>query len=116
MRQGLCRHCIVFVKAHWPHLLLVPPAIFAVTIIHEGAHAVAVWAQGGSVTEFAFVPTRALWGHVSYQFPLRVTYSDFAIGVLPYVAWLTVAGTAALASWLRSNWPMWAGSALFLWC
>lgn len=92
------------------------PGALAVTYVHEKAHAWAVIRQGGRVTEFVWVPDGELWGHVSYEFPLGVDYSPFAISIAPYVLWLVVALTVAvLAPLLGRFLPLWCRSTVFVW-
>ncbi|MHC4248855.1 MAG: hypothetical protein ACYS9X_06980 [Planctomycetota bacterium] len=116
MPEKVPQQCAAFVRSHWVHLLLVPPMAIGVTVVHEFAHAVAVWGQGGSVTEFAYLPAPGEWGHIQYRFQPGAMYSSFAVSVSPYVLWVAIAGAALLTSFLKARWPVWAGSTLFVWC
>lgn len=62
-REGsMLREIWTFMRRHWLHVLLVPPGALLVTLLHESAHAVAVWIQGGTILEFVWQPTKQLWG------------------------------------------------------
>lgn len=56
------RDVVRFFKTHWPHVLLGIPGAIAITAVHELAHCAAVWVQGGTVTDFVFIPSGAQWG------------------------------------------------------
>ena len=104
-----------FFKGHWPHFVAAIPAAIAFTALHELAHCAAVWIQGGNVTDFAWLPSAAGWGHMSYLFPQGVQYSRRAIMLAPYAFW---AGSCLLAGALasrRAPWPFWAASTIFVW-
>ena len=104
-----------FCKSHWPHLVLLVPAAVLVTVIHEAAHAGAVIAQGGTVTEFIYLPTGNNWGQIQYTFPSGMQYSSVAISLAPYALWAGLAATAALLSARRRAYAFWAASAILVW-
>ena len=104
-----------FFKGHWPHVVLAIPAAIAFTALHELAHCAAAWVQGGSVTEFVWLPSAAEWGHMRYSFPAGAHYSATAISLAPYVSWLFLCFLAVIISLRRSPWPFWAGSTIFVW-
>ncbi len=64
-----------WVGRHWVHIVIAPVVVIVFTVVHEFAHAVAVWAQGGRVTEFNVIPGGGLWGYVRYEFDGGVEYS-----------------------------------------
>lgn len=106
-----------FIRRHWGHALLLPPGAIFVTVLHEAAHALAAWIQGGTLLEFAWLPWASAghWGYVRYEFPPGVAYSSFAISVAPYVMWLMMAGLAWLLSLRRQHWGFGMASAIFVW-
>src|SRR5262245_55064424 len=101
------REALRFLLRHWPHALLVIPGVLGVTILHEGAHALAAMAQGGIVTEFVWLPSPGRWGYTAYHFPPGVAYSSFAISIAPYVMWTGMAAVATLLALLPVRWPFW---------
>jgi hypothetical protein len=105
----------LFFKGHWPHILIAIPAAIGFTALHELAHCVAVWVQGGRVTEFAWLPTAAEWGHMRYTFPAGAHYSETAISLSPYVFWMAGCLLAWILARRRAGWPFWAASIIFVW-
>ncbi len=104
-----------FTIRHWPHLLLAVPGAVAVTCLHESAHALAVLLQGGAVTEFVVLPSRGLWGHISYKFPDGAPHSEFFISLAPYILWLLLVMIASLLSFRQQVVGHWRASLLFIW-
>ncbi len=106
-----------FIRRHWVHALLCVPGAILVTLLHEAAHALAAWAQGGRLLEFVWLPwvAEGKWGYVSYDFPAGVEYSGFAIAVAPYVLWLTLAAAACVLSMRRRPWSYGLASTFFFW-
>lgn len=104
-------------RRHWPHLLLAPVMLVAVTTVHESAHAAVALAQGGELTDFQvnFLPVDGLWGSIRYEFPPGVGYSADAISLAPYALWTVIMALVGLASLRRRPWPFWAASFAFLW-
>ena len=86
----------LFVRAHLWHLLVLAPGLLLATLLHEAAHAAAVVGQGGHVEQFAWIPSLHEWGYVTYRFPKRAAYSEFAISVAPHLVALGLAGLATL--------------------
>jgi hypothetical protein len=104
-----------FLKTHWLHILLVAPAALIVTILHESAHAAVVLAQGGSITEFVWLPTAANWGHINYAFPKNSTYSSTAISVAPYLLWTTCCLSAIVVAIANRRLSFCMSSTIFIW-
>ncbi len=106
-----------FIRRHGVHALLCVPGAILVTLLHEAAHALAAWAQGGRLLEFVWLPwvAEGKWGYVSYDFPAGVEYSGFAIAVAPYVLWLMLAAAACLLSMRRRPWSYGLASTFFFW-
>src|SRR5215216_3393976 len=103
-----------FFRWHWPHFLLAAPGALLCTILHEGAHALAVTLQGGGVTKFVWLPSLERWGYIQYQFPPQDHFSSFAIAVAPYCLWLLLMLMAGVLS-LKTNPRLpWASSASFI--
>lgn len=76
-----------FLKRHWIQWVLLVPGALAVTVVHEAAHAVAVIASGGEVTQFVVIPGGREWGHVAYRFPSGVVPPSRWIALAPYLLW-----------------------------
>jgi hypothetical protein len=56
------------------------------TLRHEGGHALAILAQGGTVDEFVFWPTEGgYWGYVSWQGASTSPAGEIAIDAAPYL-------------------------------
>ena len=105
-----------FVKWHWPHLVAAIPLALVSTLLHETAHAVAVWVQGGTVLEFVWFPSGDNWGHVRYSFPPDRVYSDFFISVAPYLFWTLCAATCVVLAFLLPQPVSFrTGSILYIW-
>lgn len=104
-----------FFKGHWLHVFFAAPGALLVTVAHEAAHCAAALVQGGTVTEFVWLPGGGYWGHMRYEFPQGVRYSSFVISIAPYVFWLVVAAGVALLSLRRRAYPFWLASTLFVW-
>lgn len=106
---------VQFFKGHWPHLLLLIPGALGVTVLHELAHCTAVWAQGGIVTNFVWLPTAGRWGYMQYMFPDGIPYDAMAISLAPYAMWAGCCLMAGLLSLKRTPWPYWLASCIFFW-
>ncbi|MBN8248360.1 MAG: hypothetical protein J0L84_13075 [Verrucomicrobia bacterium] len=104
-----------FFRRHWIHLVLGISGVVAVTVVHELAHAVAVGAQGGTVTEFAWWPAGGNWGHVRYRSPDGAGFSRTLVALAPYGLWITFWLVAALLSLRRTQWSIAAAACLYLW-
>ena len=111
----IAKDIIGFFTTHWPHLLLLIPAVLVFTIVHEFSHCVAAWVQGGTVTEFVWLPTGGVWGYMAYTFPPGYWYSPELIAVAPYVMWLGCCGLAGLLALKRDPYPFWISSSIFVW-
>lgn len=74
-----------FLFRNWWHLILFIPGAYAITFLHELAHAIPVWLQGGEVVEFVWYGGNTeYWGHISYTFPENIEYNSFIISIAPY--------------------------------
>jgi hypothetical protein len=101
-----------------PQVALAPVLFFVgVTLLHEAAHAVVALALGGTVTEFAFLPSGGNLGHVRWVPPPGAPgfYGDL-VTVAPYVMWSLFAASAALLAVRRARLGPWLGAAVFFWC
>ncbi len=78
---------LVFMKRHWVHLLLGIPMIIGWTILHELAHCLAVWTQGGTVTDFVWLPGDDHWGYMSYQAEAFSFRMQQWVALAPYLIW-----------------------------
>lgn len=115
MSKALKTELPAFFKGHWPMLLVAPPMAVFFTLLHEAAHAFAVVVQGGTLTEFVWLPTWHGWGHISYKFPLDAEFSSRAISIAPYFMWVMFSCTAALLSLRKRAWPFWFAATVFVW-
>lgn len=104
-----------FLKRFWWVGVLSIPMLVVVTFFHESAHAVAAWAQGGTLLEFVIWPSGDKWGYVRYRFPHGVSYSSFAISIAPYVWWFGVSVLAVLLSLRHRAYAPWVAGPLFAW-
>lgn len=104
-----------FARSHWHVAGLLPFMLIAFTVLHEAAHGLAVWLQGGRVTEFVWLPTGGQWGHVRYVFETDKAYSRSLIALAPYVLALAMTGTAILLSLRRKPWPHAVAGMIFAW-
>ena len=105
----------VFFRWHWPHFLLAAPGTVLCTILHEGAHALAVTLQGGQVTTFVWLPSTERWGYIEYAFPDQYHFSGFAISVAPYCLWLLLMLMAGVLSLKTNPHLPWVSSTIFIW-
>jgi len=111
----MLRQTLNFIGRHWPHLLLIIPGALLITIVHESAHAFAVFLQGGKLTQFVWLPEAGKWGYITYEFPDGAAYSDFAISFAPYLVWLLLASFAAFLSLRSRQLSYWKASLAYLW-
>src|SRR5262245_36372498 len=107
------RDIITFFKNHWIHIIIAIPAAIAFTVLHELAHCAAVWIQGGTVTEFVWLPSKAEWGHIRYLFPADTTYNATAISLSPYIFWVSLMLLSGILACRKSAWPFWIASIIF---
>lgn len=114
-RRRVLKDVLYFFKGHWPHVVIAIPGAVAFTALHELAHCVAVWLQGGFVDEFKWLPSRTEWGHMRYLFPPGVTHSTAAVSLSPYAAWVLLCLLAGLLSLRRNKWPFWFASTVLVW-
>jgi hypothetical protein len=95
------------------------PVLFfvGVTFLHEAAHAAVALAIGGTVTEFAFLPSAGNLGHVRWTPPPGAPgwYGDL-VSVAPYAMWSLFAAATALLAVLPVRLNPWLGAAVFFWC
>ena len=109
------REILRFLRRHWAHAVALPVMALLVTVLHEAAHAAAVWAQGGTVIDFVWLPSAGHWGYVRYRFPAGPPPSGFAVAIAPYVLWLALAAATSAAGLRRRDFPFRWGSTLFVW-
>lgn len=102
-----------FLKRHWIQGILLVPGALAVTVVHEAAHAAAVVASGGTVTQFVVIPGGREWGHVAYRFPLGVVPPSRWIAFAPYLLWVFMSLLALVLS--RRTRPFSRSIAAILW-
>ncbi|MBN8418141.1 MAG: M50 family metallopeptidase [Verrucomicrobia bacterium] len=112
---SMLREIWAFIRRHWLHVLLVPPGALLVTVLHESAHAFAVWVQGGTILEFVWLPTTERWGYVSYDPPVLRGFSTFFVSIAPYLLWLFLAAVAAALSLRRRPYGFAVSSSLYFW-
>ena len=80
-----------FLIKNWWQLIILIPGAFLITFLHELAHAIPVWLQGGTVEEFVWHSDKeGMWGHVSYTFPPSIKYNSFIITIAPYLSALVI--------------------------
>ncbi len=103
-----------FLRSHLWHLLVLPPAILAVTALHEAAHAIAVLACGGTVTDISIWPSSGEWGHTSYVMPDGQSDRTL-IALAPYLLWLTIALVTTWVAARKIEWRPAIASVLFVW-
>ncbi len=85
--RAALRQALRFLLGHWLHLLLLAGlGVVGITTLHELAHALAVWAQGGILEEFVVLGDEEAWGHVRYSFPQGVSHSSRLISLAPAIA------------------------------
>jgi hypothetical protein len=111
----MLRESLTFITRHWWHVLLFVPGALAVTTLHELAHALAVIVEGGTVTEFVWLPSAGEWGHVAYVFPDGAAYSQVFIAAAPYMLWVTVALLTGLFACRSRGLSFGGASILFAW-
>ena len=115
MMKRVLRDIVSFVKGHWPHGIVAIPAAVAFTALHEFAHCVAVWVQGGTVSCFVWLPSATGWGHMQYSFPAGARYSQATVSLSPYAFWLSFCVLAGILALRRTRWPFWCASIIFVW-
>lgn len=116
----MLREIWTFIRRHWLHLLLVAPGALLITVLHEGAHAAAVILQGGTVSEFVWLPGKhywgsSYWGYVSYDPPALAPFSEFFVSIAPYLLWLFLAMVAVVLSRRRRQFAFWTASSMYGW-
>lgn len=104
-----------WVGRHWVHIVIAPVVVIVFTMVHEFSHAVAVWVQGGRVTEFSVIPGGGLWGYVRYEFDAGASYSPVLISLMPYAVWWVVMGSAAMLATRPGGWRFAGASTVFIW-
>jgi hypothetical protein len=115
MVSEIRRDIVCFFRGHWPHLLLAVPMAVVFTVLHELAHCVAVWLQGGSVDAFVWLPSGAEWGHMRYSCPAGTQVSAPIVSLAPYTVWLAACLVASILSRRKAQWAFWASSTIFVW-
>jgi hypothetical protein len=84
--RSIPRQALRFLLGHWLHFLLLGIfGVVGVTTLHEGAHAMGVWLQGGELLEFVVMGDEESWGHVRYQFAPGAQYSARLISLAPAI-------------------------------
>lgn len=109
------RDILAFIRRHWPHLLLFIPGAIGVTILHEAAHAGAVLLQGGTVSQFVWLPGAGNWGYISYVFPDGTPNSTFLISIAPYLLWCLLALAASALSVRKQKVGYGWASVIYFW-
>ncbi|PCJ62895.1 MAG: hypothetical protein COA79_01855 [Planctomycetota bacterium] len=105
-----------FLKKHLTHLILLPLLGLTVFIaMHEGAHGVAVIAQGGTIDSFRWWPNNESLGMIHYSFQDGVTYSKFVISLAPYFLWISIVIITGIGSYYfkTNNFKLY--STIFIW-
>ena len=97
------------------HLLVAIPAAVLFTIFHELAHCTAVWLQGGTVTDFVWIPSGDEWGHMRYVFPKGVTYNQTLVSIAPYICEIVLIIIAGILSLKKKPWNFLCASTIFIW-
>jgi hypothetical protein len=106
---------VSFIRGHLLQLVLVVPGALLLTVMHESAHALAVVLQGGSITEFRWLPSASDWGHVSFTFPSTIRYSPMVVSLAPHVLSLLLVIAAFLLAWFRPVPSDRAASYIYFW-
>lgn len=109
------KECLYFFKTNWVNLALLVPGAFFYTILHEGFHAIAVLVQGGRITHFKWIPTRAFWGYISFEFPPDKSYSNNQISLAPYIISSVIGGIVCIFGVFSSPLSQSASSTIFIW-
>jgi hypothetical protein len=111
--RGLGRALVLFA----PQVALAPVLFFVgVTFLHEAAHAAAALALGGTVTEFAFLPSGNNLGHVRWLPPAGAPgWLAGLVSVAPYAMWSLLASGTALLAARRVRLNRWLAAAIFFW-
>lgn len=105
-----------FVRWQWLHVVAAPfVAVTLVTFLHELAHCVAVWVQGGTVTSFRFLPTADSYGMMTYEPPARGFFLPELVSLAPYLMWSGVAAFTVFLAIVPIRWPRAIASTLFVW-
>jgi len=113
--KHVLKDIVSFFKGHWPHGVIAVPAAVAFTALHELAHCAAVWAQGGTVTDFAWLPSGTEWGHMNYIFPPGVEYCTTAVSLSPYAFWMGFCLLAGVLALRKAAWRFWIASIIYVW-
>jgi hypothetical protein len=100
-----------------PHLIVAPIALLtAVTFLHELAHAAAILALGGTVTQFSFLPSQGHLGHVQWQAPPGTTSSaHLLVSLAPYLMWSACAVGTIVVAWFSRGLHWLLASTIFVW-
>ncbi len=110
------REVLRFTLAHWLHfLLLLGLGVVGITSLHELAHAVAVWVQGGELLDFRVLHDGTSWGHVQYRFPEGVAYNARLISAAPAIAALGAFGLGSLVAVVSKPGDGHVPRAVFFW-
>jgi len=113
--KNIFQDILQFFKSHWPHFIVAIPAAIGITIVHEFAHCIGVWLQGGEVTNFVWLPSATEWGHMEYVFAANTKQNQVVISFAPYMFWILLALLAGILASRRKPWPFWCASTIFLW-
>ena len=104
-----------FFLRNWWNLILIIPGAYFITFLHELAHAIPVWAQGGTVTEFIWYGDKEGWGHINYSFPKNIDYNDTIISLGPYISAIIIFFIGNLISRIIRNKYAVLSSLTFVW-
>jgi len=106
---------LLFLKKHWIHILIGIPMVVGWTILHELAHCVAAWVQGGNVTEFVWLPSAQGWGHMRYSNSEFTPLMGQLVSLAPYFLWTALCLVAVLLSRRSGGWSFKGASTIFVW-
>lgn len=105
-----------FFRQHLWHLLLLPVLGLTVyTTLHEAAHGLAVYLQGGQIVSFRWWPTFDSLGMLEYTFPITAEYSIFYIALAPYIFWCCLMLLAFCVSFFHLPKYFLIHSSIFIW-
>lgn len=114
--KGVVKEVLQFFRGHWPHVSIGVPGLVAFTILHELAHCVAVWLQGGTVTEFVWLPSAGEWGHMRYDMSLDVPISSKIVSLSPYIFEVgSVFSCLGILTMRQAAWSFPVAVAMFCW-
>src|SRR5437899_1283479 len=104
-----------FIRAHLFHAVLIIPGALVLTLLHESAHALAVILQGGSVTEFQWIPSAQSWGHMAFTFPRAIQYSSSFVSLAPHFLSLAMVLAATFVTLNKPKRSDRTAAAIYFW-